>query len=157
MSTQKTDPHGYPDFSTPVSIIAQLIDALNVDITAQSVAIKGLTDWAAEQATDIDLTGNRVASSGVFYKLIDYTVPSGKTLLIYNHDGGLMDGDGQLFTYLWNDTTNTYLGFSGGVRGFSTVFSKPIRIPSGHTVHVYATQNTGANRTIWVHIGGVLL
>jgi len=130
---------------------------INIDIKAQSVAIKGLTDWAAENATDIDVVGWADCSSGVETRIVSYTVPSGKKLLIYNWDAMLRDGDGQVSAMIYNATTLVGLGFCGGTRGFSVTLNKPIRVSSGQTVEIYARQNTGASREIFAHIGGVLL
>jgi len=130
---------------------------INIDIAAQSIAIKGLTDWAAENATDIDLSGVRTADSGAYVYVVDYTVPSGKTLLIYNWDAILESADGQIIGDIFNVTTNTYICYSGGVRGFSVVLSKPIRVPSGQRVVVRLKQDTGVSQTVKAHLGGVLL
>ena len=130
---------------------------VNVDIKAQSVAIKGLTDWAAENATDIDVTGFVQCDSGVICTVVSYTVPSGKTLLIYNWDAALRDGDGQLYCSLYDVNAAVDLGYGGGVRGFSAALSKPIRVAGGHTIRIRARQDSGTSRFIHGHIGGVLL
>jgi len=130
---------------------------VNIDIKAQSVAIKGLTDWAAENATDIDATGSVNAGTAAFWTCLTYTVPSGKTLLIYNWEAALLNGDGQVAGFIYDDTTSTFLCIGGGQRGFSVTLSKPIRVASGHQIHVSVRQDTGSTLEIRTHIGGVLL
>jgi len=130
---------------------------VNIDIKAQSVAIKGLTDWAAENATDIDIAGFTSLASGAEGTVVEYTVPSGYMLLIYNWDVAMRDNDGQLFCRLYNVTAGVTLGYGGGTRGFIVAYSKPIRVSSGHTIALRARQDTGVTVTICGHIGGVLL
>jgi|GEM_PF-4598162 len=130
---------------------------VNIDIKAQSVAIKGLTDWAAENAQDIDLWGSATCPTATDTWVIDYTVPSGKTLLIYNWGAASADGDCQLNGYIHDHTAGQNLALGGGTRGFSVALNKPIRVASGHEILVYVRQDSGAYRTIAAHLGGVLL
>ncbi len=130
---------------------------VNIDLKAQSIAVKGLTDWAAENATDIDVTGGGFYDSGSLNSAVTYTVPSGKTLLIYNWSVALTDADGQVYGFLNDYTANVTVDVAGGTRGFSVPLNKPIRIAADHVVKVIVRQDTGAGCTVLAHIGGVLV
>jgi len=201
MSKAKADPHGWPDYTYPMTIIGQELNVaidiaaqslptldiniaasavtldvnitgsdvtlnvniagqaanLNIDIAAQSVAIKGLTDWAAENATDVDVCGSALVDSGMLTRVVEYTVPSGKTLLIYDWAAGNMWSENPIWAKLTNDTDAVDLAFGGGGRGFETPFSKPKRVAAGKRVSIYVRQDSGSSQECFGHFGGVLL
>jgi len=206
MPTQRSankDPAGYPDFTLPVSIIAQIIEKLKVDIaaqtlaelkidiaaqtlpqldvniagqavtldvniaasaitmdisiTGQTVSVKLVPDWGAIQAEDVDLYGTLWADTGGFYTVIEYTVPPGKTLLIYDWSLILASANGQVCGALYNATLDVFLSVGGGTRGFQTPFSKPKRIEEGQVIRLTGRQDTGAWQFLSAHLGGVLL
>ncbi|MEM2370593.1 MAG: hypothetical protein QXH51_06795 [Candidatus Bathyarchaeia archaeon] len=139
-----------------VNIAAQAAN-LAIDIKAQSVDVKLLPDWAAVKAADIDILGSAVIPSDTLSTILSYTVPTGKTLLIYVWNVGLYTGSGQVFGYLYNATDLVYLSLGCAVGGFSIAYTKPIRVGGGKTVKVVAVQRTGASQEVDAHIGGVLI
>jgi len=206
MATQtqhEQDPVGYPDFTLPVSIIAQIIEKLKVDIVAQTLAelkiditsqtlpeldvniaasavildvniassaavvdidisaqtisVKLVPDWGAIQAEDVDVYGTKAAASGSYVQVLSYTVPTGKTLLIYDWSIAIYGSDGQVVAYMYNNTDDLIINVGGGARGFQTPLSKPKRIGAGKTVSIWARQDTGASQSLLAHFGGTLL
>jgi len=206
MATQRSalkDPVGYPDFTLPVSLVAQIIEKLkvdivaqtiphidvdiaaqtvgninvnlaastitldvniasqaanlNIDIKAQSISVKLVPDWGAIQAEDVDVTGSASVPSGQTTQVIVYTVPAGKTLLIYDWSAAILTSDGQLYGALENATDLVVLSHAGGTRGFQTPLSKPKRVAGGKQVGIFIRHDTGAAQIIHAHFGGTLI
>jgi len=199
----KPDPTGYPDFTLPVSIIAQIIETLKVDIvaqtlatlkidiaaqtldqldvniaaqavtldvniaasaitlnisiTGQTVSVKLVPDWGAIQAEDVDVAASAAIANETWTKVLSYTVPTGKTLLLYDWSA-LMEANTEVLTgVLMNATTGLYVSIAGGVGGFQTPFSKPKRFTAGQEAQVWLRQETGGTQTVRAHFGGTLI
>jgi len=141
----KRDPVGYPDFTLPIGFFLQLIP------------VKLVPDWGAIQAEDVDLYGTIWADTGGWYTAIEYTVPVGKTLLIYDWSLILASANGQVCGALYNATLDVFLSVGGGARGFQTPFSKPKRVKEGHVIRLTGRHDTGAWEFLSAHLGGVLI
>ena len=118
--------------------------------------IKDMPDWRVVQAEDIDAQGNALAPTGVWFVLLEYTVPLGKMLLIYDWSVA-MGVAGDMAGQMVNATAALYISYGGGAQGFQTPFNKPKRITAGQKVQVYGIQNTGAQQTMYGHFGGILI
>jgi len=138
-------PRGHPDFTKPIAIIAQ------------TVGVRLLPDWAAIQAEDVDIVATALAESGIYTTILSYTVPAGKTLLLYDWSVALPSEDGQVWGGLYNATTYFWLGLGGGLKGFQSSLTKPKRIAAEQTIQVRAKQVSGVTQTISAHIGGALV
>jgi len=141
----KRNPTGYPDFTLPIGLLMQLIP------------VKLVPDWGAIQAEDIELAGTGLISTGTLTKIGEYTVPEGKTLLIYDWSVSLDISDGHIRGQIFTETTGMILSTGGGARGIQTPFSKPKRVTSGQIVPVYVRQDTGAAQWVTAHFGGTLI
>jgi len=141
----KRNPTGYPDFTLPIGLLMQLIP------------VKLVPDWGAIEAEDVDVIGSASMPTGIPTELLDYKVPAGRTLLIYDWSITLADGDGQVSGELENETDGVILSYGGGVRGFAQSFSKPKRVVGGKVVSIDAVQYTGATRAGVGHLGGTLI
>jgi len=184
MATQtqpEQDSVGYPDFTLPVSIIAQIIETLKVDIaaqtlaelkvdiaaqtlatvdidiSAQSISVKLVPDWGAIEAEDVDVCGIATAASGEYTTVVSYTVPTAKTLLVYDWSAALQTGEGQIVGILYNLTKYFPVGYGGGSRGFQTPLTKPKRFTSDQTIQIIVRQDTGVTLGVYGHFGGTLL
>jgi len=184
MSKQRSaepNPTGYPDFTLPVSIIAQIIEKLRVDIAAQTLAelkidvvaqtlpelkidiaaqtvsVKLVPDWGTIAAEDVEAQGCATAPSGVTVGLLSYTVPPGKTLLIYHWDAINMSSEYSAYYTLYNSTDGLVLAHASGRRGFQTPFGKPIRVAAGKTIVLQGTQDSGGPQILCGHFGGTLI
>ena len=131
--------------------------ASDITLIDHLVALKLVPDWGAIEATDIDLEGEADIPDATFGYPVIYTVPNGKTLLIYDWSAGFVDGDGQFYAELTNYTTYVVLGIGGGTRGFQTPLNKAKRVASGETIAIAVVHNTGATRFVGAHFGGVLI
>ncbi|MBA7714551.1 hypothetical protein ES703_123577 [subsurface metagenome] len=138
-----------------MDIAAQTIGNLVIDIKAQSVGIYSQPEWTAKEGTDKDLSAiYSAAASGNFFIVLQYAVPSWKTLLIC-HFGGYTHGTvGNVVSNLRDSTAGVFKAYTGGVQGFSMVFNKPIVIPGGHTVQLFMCQLTGSDNDLYGHFGG---
>lgn len=139
-----------------VNISSQTAD-INIDIKAQSVSVKLYQQWETEQGTALDIYGTSVCTTGVLTVLIGYTVPSGKTLYIYDWSGAIENGDGLIYGRLYNISTTSVVSVAGGNRGFQTPFSKPKKFTTGQQLWVYGRHDTGSDKILAVHIGGILI
>jgi len=138
-------PRGHPDFTKPIAIIAQ------------TVGVRLLPDWAAIQAEDVDIVAIAMVESGVSTVIFSYTVPEGKTLLLYDWSIAIQSHDGQVWGGIYNATTELWLGVGGGIKGFQVSLTKPKRVASGQTIEVRALQVSGVAQIISGHIGGALI
>jgi len=113
--------------------------------------------WAAKTGYDTVQGGCAVfASSGSLETVVEYVVPTGKTLMIYDWSGVIYTGDGQIYGDLYNWTDEVTMARSGGARGFSQSFFKPLLVTEGKTIRLRLRQDTGAAQTICGHFGGSL-
>jgi len=138
-------PRGYKDWTVPIAWIEQLI------------GVKLVADWGAIQAEDVDAVGGALAATGTWTQLITYTVPAGKTLLIYDWSAAIENGDGQIIGNLQYISPTVHLSYSGGQRGFQASFLKPKRVTEGKTVVVLGRQDTGSDKLLEGTFGGTLI
>jgi len=142
----KRNPTGYPDFTLPIGLLMQLIP------------VKLVPDWGAIQAEDVDLQGSASTSGGILTTLIDYTVPPGKNLLVYDVSCFVAGSDTGIYLIMRNFTDNIDLYYLGGMVGRDVTFSKPKRLVANKRLVVEATHNeSGITRTVYASVGGVLL
>ena len=119
-------------------------------------SIRDLPDWRTVLAQDIDIIATGVAASGVTTYILSYTVPAGKTLFIYDWSCVMINSDAGIRGSLENYTTTTILTMGGGLRGFQTPLTKPKRLSAGQNVRIFVQQDTGVDRIVGCHIGGIL-
>jgi hypothetical protein len=141
-----------------INIAAQTIENLRININAQSIGIYAITDWSAKNATDIDFYGyNATAANNSWYALISYTVPAGKTLLIYDYCATVYGVAGPVYGRLYNATDAKEIHWAQGAYGVNVQFTKPKRITEGKEVRLYVLQNSGATQWINGMLGGILV
>jgi hypothetical protein len=110
-----------------VNIAASAV-TINMDIKAQSVGVYLQPEWAAKEGTDKDLFGLKTgASAGGEYTLIQYTVPTGKTLCITHLSGNVTGvGWGMILDMGYVDGgTLQASAVIGGSQGCAIAFPKP--------------------------------
>jgi len=139
-----------------VNIAAQAAN-VNIDFKAQSISVKLVPDWGAINATDIDLEGTVSTSSGTAATAINYTVPTGKTLLIYDFSVTMWSKDTGVLGILYNQSSDLILFRIGSLRGAHIAFAKPKRLSSDQILHVDVVQNSGASEYVSAHAGGILI
>jgi len=141
----KRNPTGYPDFTLPIGLLMQLIP------------VKLIPDWGAIEAEDVDLYGSAAVPSGSDTTIINYTVPNGKTLLIYDWSMAFYSTPGTLCAWIYNASVGVTLSVGGGNRGFQTPLTKPKRVGAGEQILLRVRQDEGAVRSIRGHLGGTLI
>jgi len=141
----KRNPTGYPDFTLPIGLLMQLIP------------VKLVPDWGAIEAEDLDVIGGTLAPTDTDVTLVSYTVPEGKTLLIYDWAIVVSAATTGVTGALYNATDMVTLGYGGGNSGFATPLSKPKRVKTGKTVQVVGMHNAGTDKWLFGHMGGVLI
>lgn len=122
-----------------------------------SKIIRDLPDWRVILAEDIDIYAEAQIASGGFSIVLQYTVPAGKMLLIYDWSAINNENTEPIAAHLAWSPLGAFIGAGGGSPGFQTPFSKPKRIAAGKTVSVEIAQYSGALRWVVAHIGGVLI
>lgn len=170
-----------PDYTLPVSIEAITITTLPVDITAQTIgnigvnittqtladiriefhaqtmAVKLVPDWGAVEATDIDTTSyDETVLNNTITTITSYTVPVGKTLLIYDWSASVGSADIGFWAIL-DIFLGSVLSVGGGMRAFQTPLSKPKRVAAGNVARIRVYQSSGVNQSFWGHFGGILI
>jgi len=139
---------------TEITTIKTLENLTNVDLIKE---VRLIQDKAALDSTDIDVQGFADTLTAQLTEIMNYTVPAGSTLLIYDWAAMMTGSDTPLRGYLYNKTTFVRISVAGGSAGFQTPFSKPKRIDAGEQVSIVARQNSGANQNIYAHFGGILI
>jgi hypothetical protein len=143
-----------------VNISAQSV-TVNMDVKAQSVAVKSQAEWSPQAGQQKYVTGsglNRASGSGV---AADYSVPSGKTLYIthmgYSVNGyAAADRDKQQHArcHLSNYSTGVGLAYIGGDGGNGISFPTPIKIPENQVVRMLVVNMANHNCDIYLCWGG---
>jgi len=134
------------------------------DFEGQKSKLFTVADWAAVEATDINLTAAVANVLFGFGVLVIYLVPAAQTLYItqisFSSRANLAaSGDlpqicqGQLF----NVTTGIFLYRQGGNGGGGRNFAKPIVIPGGETLDVIVINYANHACDVEVHAGGYLV
>jgi len=132
-----------------------LIDEIKKIATIEKAYLE--PQWAAAAGYDTIQGGCAVlAASGSLETVVEYVVPTGKTLMIYDWSGVIYTADGQIYGDLRNVTDGITIARSGGSRGFSQSFFKPLLLTEGKTIRLRLRQDTGAAQTICGHFGGSL-
>jgi len=132
-----------------------LIDEIKKIATIEKAYLE--PQWAAAAGYDTVQGGCAVlAASGSLETVVEYVVPTGKTLMIYDWSGVIYTADGQIYGELHNVTDAVTMARSGGSRGFSQSFFKPLLVTEGKTIRLRLRQDTGAAQTICGHFGGSL-
>jgi len=143
-----------------VNIAASAV-TINMDIKAQSVAIKIQAEWSVQagQHKFFRNTGSNVAT-GIGCEWT-YTVPTGKTFYITHFGGSIYgtaaadrDKDQICYMRVKNDTTTTTLAEVGGHGGGGMVLPTPIKIPAGQTVSYGLWNFSNHNCEIFFTLGG---
>jgi len=131
------------DLNLNINIAAQSISELKINITAQTVGISIQAEWQTQIGNQKIITGEAVAvASDTDADVINYTVPSGKTLFIYAVSvKGIISGVGGSAprgswefliagNYVWDGNTNDYQPSTG------QSFPVPLRANAGESVIV---------------------
>jgi len=136
-------PTGLPDFWKKIAI------------SGQYVPLIPRREWSSEFVQDIYFTFRGTVDAGTTTIVIQYTVPSGKTLYItdvafWGKDRGIV----------WIITANLgwIFGFADIGYGFAVApLSIPIRIASGDVVTLRITNDTAANVYYELFVHGYLI
>jgi hypothetical protein len=147
--------------SIAIDISAQTIGNLAISVSAQSVGVYLQPEWAASQQTDKNFRASQADLSYGCYGLATYTVPTGKTLYI-THIGGYSyayttsyaDQNHMMAISIYDETAPGYLFETGGNGGAFANFSKPLRVPAGHTIWFMAWVWANHNCNVSVSASG---
>jgi len=148
-----------------INIAAQTVD-VNINFVGQTTGVNPITIYSSETGNDIDLLGSQDnPANGTTYTLIDYTVPTGKTLYVTDIAVTMcpVTSQAELGGYVYGSLYSTAKGnvfFMRQLGGFFVTFTKPKRFEAGDTVRIYAQQDSGVDMsgggTIAAHLGGWL-
>ncbi len=134
------------------------------DFEGQKTRLWTIADWAAVEAYDQNFTAIAVNLGFAFGVLVAYVVPAGQTLYItqigfVSHASAAADGDNNqiAFASVLNLTTGIQLFRQGGNGGGAIALNKPLVIPGGDTVNIYATTYANHNVDLIIHAGGYLI
>lgn len=110
-------------------------------------------EWVAKEGNDKNLEGS-VSPSTVLQKIIDYTVPAGKALII-DHFGLMVrtTDERNVAGYIYDATDGEILAVHGGAGGAGLVLNKPAVIEAGHKAQLWGTATTTTG-TLYGHMGG---
>jgi hypothetical protein len=120
--------------------IAASAATVSISVTAQTIGVNLIGDWAAQQATDINVMAHDVFGFVGDLITATYVVPGGKTLYVTLvfcgvHDSS--DNNLRMCTLdLRDDTLSLTLINTGGNGGVAISLNKPIRFATGHSVQV---------------------
>ena len=138
-----------------VNITAQDIENLNIAINAQNLGVYLQPEWAALTGVDKDILGwSPDMEQGTLCLMIDYTVPTGKTLYI-SHAGLVnIQMSTNVLCMIYETVDNVWKAVFGGAQGCFASFNKPLVIEAGHHLYVYGMQFSEAASDCRAHIGG---
>jgi len=127
-----------------VDIAAQSIGNININISAQSVGISIQSEWQVEMGNLKNLYGTLedVASGSGGY-VINYTVPSGKTLYIYSISVASLarsttEPSGEAVANLTIGGVGYWrAGISNGKPTVTHNFGAPLKVSGGTTLYIY--------------------
>lgn len=138
-----------------VDLVAQTVGDITIDIEAQSVGVYLQPDWSALQDDDKNITGFELnKAAGSEHKIIDYTVPAGKTLYVTLIGGAMQSPDGYVDFYLYDEDDAAILALGGGAGGGCVPLTKPVKVPAGHDAELYVGHVGTGNKTLYAMIGG---
>jgi len=121
-----------------VDIKAQTLTNLNIQINAQAVGVYLQPDWNVLQGTDKNLVGTADVDTDTWTKVLEYTVPTGKTFYACQWGFGIEQNCSILahLRYL-HVSTETNLAMNGGYMGGAQSFTKPVTVVAGDKIRVY--------------------
>jgi len=137
--------------------IAASTATVDINVTAQSAGVYLQPEWSAKQETDQNFSGSAVIGAGATAILIDYTVPSGKTLIINDLAIVRNDETGPAHLELYDRTAGVRLLNLAGELGAAMSLVKPKRIPGNHRVTVDGYNFGSTSATYWASMGGYLI
>jgi len=126
-----------------------------VDIEAQSVAVKPQAEWSPQQAQQKYFVFYDSGIGSGSWSQSDYTVTTGKTLYITHISfyllgyGATYDISGGAGLTLYNVSSGSYLAVIGGQSGNGVSFPTPLKVTSGQTIRVSIGNMT--NQTLQGH------
>jgi len=138
----------YPDYSYPTVF------------RAQDVGVWTSRDWAEKTGEGINQFGMGTdPGDGTGITLVDYTVPTGKTLYIDEVWGGIgyLGVPTYVYMTIYNFTTGLVEWLMGGVGGVGMAFTKPRRYTAGTRIKINFYQHSGRSFTVGGGFHGRLL
>lgn len=127
-----------------VDIAAQSISEIKINISAQSVGISIQSEWQVQEGNLKNLFGTLLdVASGSGGYVINYTVPSGKTLYIYSVSVSSMarsttEPSGEATFNLTAAGVGIWrVGVSAGCPHAMHSFPTPLKVAAGKTIYIY--------------------
>ena len=112
-------------------------------------------EWAAKGGTDKNLYGYITnVSIAVDTLILDYLVPTGKTLIINGYGVMVTILTGNVSGYLFDWIGAGTLAVGGGAQGFYVSLNKPVTIPAGRRARVYGAHYCAADASLHAIIVG---
>ena len=138
-----------------IDIKAATIGNLTIDIEAQSVGVYLQPDWQVKAGTDKNIYASASLADATWTKVLDYTVPTGKTFYLTQW-GFMVSGATGMNAYLYytHVTTDAELACGGGYFGGMQSFTKPIAIVAGDKIRMKLIQFSGGTLGVGCSIGG---
>lgn len=134
------------------------------DYEGQKSRLFTVADWAAVEATDINLWGAAVNQARGGFAFIAYVVPAGQTLYVVMFTGAsyanlAASGDLNQICYGWllDFTTGVPYCYQGGNGGFSAPLTKPVVIPGPDLLQARCYNQANHNCDLTVYVGGYLI
>ena len=126
------------------------------DYEGQKSAVFLIPQWAAKEATDVDEYETVLAGAAGTFKVIEYTVPTGKTLFIVQFGGGMIiDNAVVVKLALWTGVAEVGKAIIGGRGACGIPCPKPYKFVAGYLARVYVTIFAAGSVNGW--FGGYLL
>ena len=138
-----------------IDIKAATIGNLTIDIEAQSVGVYLQPDWQVKAGTDKNIYASASLADATWTKVLDYTVPTGKTFYLTQW-GFMVSATTGMNAYLYytHITTDTELACGGGYFGGMQSFTKPIAIVAGDKIRMMLIHFAGTAKGTGCSIGG---
>ena len=122
-----------------IDIKTATIGNLSIDLKAQSVGFYSQPEWAAKAGEDIDKYSYDPDLDEIATVMCSYEVPGNRTCYITGFGGYVLSYQACLGLSLRDqDAATPQKAVAGGIGGCNVQLRKPIKIPSGHTVVIYA-------------------
>jgi len=127
---------------------------VSISITAQSVGLWIQPQWAAKGGYDKTLHGYDNIVAGGASVLIDYVVPSGKTLYITDVSFARISDQGPVYLWIYDYTHSVTVFTVAAMQGGAIILNTPKVFPGGTEIWVYI-QNPGTTDSDFeVTVGG---
>jgi len=150
-----------PDGIQSIDVFSQTLAELVIKIAAQTTGIYLQPEWSAKEEIDKSFAGNTQNMAWEDVGIIEYTVPTGKTLFLSGASLSIratdpVDYDHFLYALLEIDygipaTKLCYLGVLGGG---SITFPVPRVIPAGETLKIRYRNEANVDCDIFVTAWG---